>query len=157
FRYSGRLFSQGINGQTAFSRAPMSDDFDDDDDKRPRVLSNMQVLGFVARRWMRQKTRFWVLTGLFLVSTACEVSIPWAAGGLIDAVSAPERVARAGWIAWAALSAVYLTFFTSRMTAFRIMNRFSSTAMQRLVGDGFARVQLYSADWHASNFAGSTV
>ncbi|MDB5453563.1 MAG: ABC-type multidrug transport system, ATPase and permease component [Caulobacteraceae bacterium] len=135
----------------------MSDEHDDEDDGTPRTLSNLQVLGFVARRWMSQPGRFAMLTGLFLVSTACEVSIPWAAGALIDAVSAPERIARAGWIAWASLSAVYLIFFTARMTAFRIMNRFSSLAMQTLVADGFTAVQKFSADWHASAFAGATV
>ena len=37
------------------------------------------------------------------------------------------------------------------------MNQFSSKSMEKIVNQGFARVQNYSADWHASNFAGATV
>ena len=34
----------------------MSDDFEDDN--RPRTLSNLQVLGFVWRRWLEQPGKF---------------------------------------------------------------------------------------------------
>jgi ATP-binding cassette subfamily B protein len=134
----------------------MSDDLEDDDDK-PRTLSNLQVLAFIVRRWWTQPVRFVTMTTLFLAGTACEVSIPWAAGGLMDAVTSPARVARTAWIAWATLSGIYITYYVMRTSAFRLMNGFSSRLMAKVVRDGFARAQAFSADWHASNFAGSTV
>jgi len=136
-----------------------SDDIDDGEAGKPkgRVLSNLQVLAFIWRRWMDQPRRFAVMMALFIVGTSCELMIPWAAGGLVEAVSAPDRVSRVAWTAWASLSGLYVAYYTARSSAFRAMNLFSSSAMERLVREGFARVQRYSADWHASNFAGATV
>mgnify|MGYP003579180713 CR=1 FL=1 len=94
---------------------------------------------------------------LFLIATACDLSIPWAAGALIGAVSAPEKVSAAAWRAWAALSALYLAYYMIRTTGFRIMNSFYAKIMERIVTEGFSKVQSFSADWHASNFAGATV
>jgi ATP-binding cassette subfamily B protein len=135
----------------------MTESHDEEDDQRPRVLSNAQVLGFIWSHWMRQKPRFFAVMGLFLVGTACDLSIPWAAGGLIDAVSAPQRVAANAWKAWAALSGLYLVYYMVRTSAFRLMNTFAARNMEAIVNEGFARVQSYSSDWHASNFAGATV
>ncbi len=131
--------------------------YEEDDERRPRLLTNLQVLGFVWRRWMEQPRRFVAVTGLFLLGTFCELAIPWAAGGLVDAVAAPTRVAKTAWTAWATLSTLYVFYYASRLSAFRTMNYFSSSAMDRLVREGFARVQAFSADWHASSFAGATV
>ncbi len=130
---------------------------DEDDERRPRLLTNWQVLGFIARRWMDQPVKLFSLTGLFLIGTVCELFIPWAAGGLIDAVANPVRITDSAWAAWAALGSLYIVFYASRISGFRVMSRFSSRAMQELVNDGFARVQAFSADWHASSFAGATV
>jgi len=136
-----------------------SDDIDGEEGGAPkrRVLSNGQVLAFIWRRWMEQPRRFAVMMALFFIGTSCELMIPWAAGGLVEAVSSPERVSRVAWTAWASLSGLYVAYYAARSSAFRAMNLFSSSAMERLVREGFARVQRYSADWHASNFAGATV
>ena len=130
---------------------------DDEGEIRPRLLSNNQILGFIARRWLAQPRRFWFMVGLFTFATLCELAIPWAAGGLVDAVSNPARVMKAAWIAWATLSGIYVLYYFSRTIAFRNMNHFTSRNMETLVRDGFQRVQSFSADWHASTFAGATV
>lgn len=132
-------------------------DLEDDDERKDRALTNTQVLGFIARLWMTRRLRFFVLVAMFLAGTACELAIPWAAGGLIDALSAPNAVTRTAWIAWATLSGLYVIYYTMRINAFRVFAEFSSKIMQELIQDGFAKVQKFSADWHASNFAGSTV
>ncbi len=111
----------------------------------------------MAGHWLREPGRFALIIALVLVATVCDLSIPWATRGLINAVSSPERVTAAAWAAWAALSALYLTFYMSRTSMFRIMNGFYARIMSRMVKEGFARVQAYSSDWHASNFAGATV
>jgi ATP-binding cassette subfamily B protein len=135
----------------------MTDIYEDEDDKRPRVLSNLQVLGFIWDHWMREPRRFTLIISLMLISTACDLTIPWATRGLINAVSTPARVTDAAWIAWASLSGLYLTFYMVRTTMFRFMNGFYARIMARIVNEGFKRVQAFSSDWHASNFAGATV
>src|SRR5690606_10270137 len=124
---------------------------------RPRVLSNTQVLGYVWRKWRTQPARFCAIVALLLTATICDLSIPWAAGGLIDAVSAPGKVTDQAWRAWAALSGLYLAYYLFRTFTFRVMNTFYPKIMESIVTEGFARVQAFSSDWHASNFAGATV
>jgi ATP-binding cassette subfamily B protein len=136
----------------------MTEPFDNDDDEnRPRILSNRQVLGFIAHQWLREPGRFALIIGMILLWTACDLSIPWATRALINAVSAPEKVSAAAWVAWGTLSTLYLAFYLLRTTMFRFMNGFYARIMARIVNDGFKRVQAFSADWHASNFAGATV
>jgi len=135
----------------------MTETFDHDDAHRPRTLTNMQVMGFVWEHWMREPRRFWTIAGLMLLASACDLSIPWATRGLINAVASPEHVTRTAWWAWGGLSALYLAFYLLRSTMFRLSNGFYSRIMARIVTEGFRRVQAFSADWHASNFAGATV
>ncbi len=136
----------------------MTDPYDDDEDpNRPRILTNTQVLGFIVRHWLAEPRKFALIVGLMLVATACDLSIPWATRALINAVSNPEPVTRAAWIAWASLSGLYLVFYLMRSAMFRAANGFYARIMARIVNDGFKRVQAFSSDWHASNFAGATV
>jgi len=135
----------------------MTEPYDDEDANRPRVLTNTQVLSFMAGHWLREPRRFGLIVGLTLLATACDLSIPWATRGLINAVSSPETVTRSAWIAWATLSGLYLAFYMLRTSMFRVMNGFYARIMSRMVKEGFARVQAFSSDWHGSNFAGATV
>ena len=49
------------------------------------------AMGFIAQRWMRRPGQFYAMLTLMLAGTLCDLSIPWAAGGLIEAVSRPAR------------------------------------------------------------------
>ncbi len=136
----------------------MTDFLDDDEDaNRPRVLTNTQVLGFIVRHWLAEPGKFALIVGFMLAATAADLAIPWATRALINAVSAPEKVTDAAWAAWAGLSGLYLMFYLMRSSLFRAANGFYARIMARIVNDGFKRVQAFSADWHASNFAGATV
>jgi ATP-binding cassette subfamily B protein len=132
-------------------------DDDDDDASRPRILSNRQILGYIASHWLREPVRFGFIWVLILAAAACDLSIPWATRGLMNAVAAPQRLTAQAWRAWATLSALYFVFYATRSSTFRIMNGFYSRIMSRMVSEGFRRVQSFSTDWHASNFAGATV
>jgi ATP-binding cassette subfamily B protein len=125
--------------------------------RRKHPLSNGQVMAYIWRQWMRQPRRFAAITALLLFATACDLSIPWAAGGLINAVSTPARVAPKAWAAWATLSGLYAVYYLTRSGMFRLMNSFASKNMETLVNEAFQRVQAFSADWHADTFAGATV
>jgi ATP-binding cassette subfamily B protein len=136
---------------------PMTAIYDDEDDGSPRVLTNGQVMGFIWGHWMRLKERFAAIMLLFVLATLCDLAIPWAAKGLIDTVARQGQAAALAWTAWATLSGLYLAGYCIRTSAFRLMNTFAARNMERIVNDGFGKVQAFSSDWHASNFAGATV
>ena len=138
-------------------QSPMTDTYEDEDGVRPRLLTNGQMVGFVWQQWMGEPARFFAIAGLMLIATACDLAIPWATRALIDAVTGTGHLVSAAWIAWASLSGLYLAFYMLRSLMFRLSNGFYSRIMARIVSQGFARVQTFSADWHASNFAGATV
>lgn len=125
--------------------------------KAARPLTNVQVMQFIVRYWLSQPRRFASICGLMLFATACDLVIPWAAGGLIDAVSHPARAAPAAWSAWGLLSGLYVLFYFTRSTVYRLSNRFYARNMEAMVNAAFQRVQSFSSDWHANTFAGATV
>ncbi|MBP9233000.1 MAG: ABC transporter ATP-binding protein, partial [Phenylobacterium sp.] len=127
----------------------MTDAYDDEDGNRPRTLTNGQVIRFMAGHWMAEPKRFALIAALMLASTACDLSIPWATRALIDAVATPTSPTDTAWIAWASLSALYLAFYCLRSFMFRMSNGYYSRIMARMVTQAFARVQAFSADWHA--------
>jgi ATP-binding cassette subfamily B protein len=136
------------------------DELDDEAEEGPRgsrPLTNRQVMGFIAARWMRRPGQFAAMISLMLAGTLCDLSIPWAAGGLIEAVSHPARMATGAWWAWGTLSLLYLGFYGLRTGSFRLMNSFAARNMEELTNAAFARVQSFSSDWYADTFAGATV
>ncbi len=139
----------------------MAENWDDTDDpeerRRRQPLSNGQVMGFIAAYWTRLPLQFAAIIGLMFLATLADLTIPTAAGRLVDVVSRPARAPSQAWAAWASLSALYVVFSLVRTVAFRTSNSFYARNMERIVRAAFARVQDYSADWHANTFAGATV
>jgi len=135
----------------------MTDAVDIEDDRPRRALSNRAVLGFIARRWMRRPRGFFGAAGLMLLAVACDLSVPWAAGALVQVISAPEPDVAAAWRTWGFFVGLYVAFFLFRNFAFRVWNPFAARNMEEMTNDAFARVQRFSSDWHANTFAGSTV
>jgi ATP-binding cassette subfamily B protein len=125
--------------------------------RRPRPLSNLQVLGFIGGLWARRPLAFAAIVVLMLGATVCDLSIPWAAGALIDAVARDPRAAIRAWSAWAALSGLYVLYYAARLCAFRRLNDFAARNMESLVNEAFVRVQSFSSEWHGRTFAGATV
>jgi ATP-binding cassette subfamily B protein len=135
----------------------MTEHYEDSEEHRQRVLKNRQVLGFVAGFWTR---RPWLLTGtvvLTLVAIAFDLMLPRAAGGLVDAVSHGPANVDPAWRAWAIFVGVYLAFSVIRNLAMRFLIPLSANNMKDMTDEAFRRVQSFSADWHADNFAGATV
>ena len=138
----------------------MLDGSDEDEDAGGRAKPPMavrQVLGFVAAQWMRRPGRFAAFLALMGLGTIGELVIPWAAGALIGAVARPEHLARPAWMAWEALSGLYLSVYLVRNRAFRVVNVFAARNMEDLANEAFERVQSFSTDWYADSFAGATV
>ena len=137
--------------------ADMTDHYEDADDIRERTLSNGQVLGFIARFWLRRKVLLTVAVGLTLAAIGFDLAMPWAAGRLIDAVVAGPSADTDAWRAWAAFVGIYLAFSLVRNGSFRAWNPLAAANMKEMTDEGFQRVQSFSADWHADTFAGATV
>ena len=135
----------------------MSDQYEDTEQNRERVLSNGQVLAFITRFWLRHSGLLSVAISLTLVSIAFDLAMPWAAGRLVDIVAKGPSRAGGAWGAWAAFVGVYLAFSLTRNVAFRFWNPLAASNMKAMTDESFARVQDFSADWHANTFAGSTV
>ena len=128
-----------------------------EDGVRRRVLSNGQVLAFIASQWMRRPRMFAASILMMLAAVGFDVAMPSAAGRLVGAVSRSAGPRDAAWSAWAVFVALYLGFILFRNVSFRFWNPFAAANMQDLVNGGFRRVQSFSADWHANTFAGATV
>lgn len=135
----------------------MSEQYEDLAEEPARALSNRQVLGFIASFWLRRRGLLAASVGLTLLSIAFDLALPWAAGGLVDAVAAGPADASEAWCAWAIFVGVYLCFSVVRNLSFRFWNPLAARNMEEMTNEGFERVQSFSSDWHANTFAGSTV
>jgi ATP-binding cassette subfamily B protein len=135
----------------------MSEQYEDEEVTRGRLLSNGQVLAFIARLWLRRPWLLATAAGLMVVAVLFDLMLPTAARALIDAVADPAKDADRAWGAWAFFVGVYVAFVATRNVAFRFWNPMAARNMRDMTDEAFQRVQGFSADWHAGNFAGSTV
>lgn len=135
----------------------MTDHYEDTDEGRERVLKNTQVLGFIASYWLRRRVLLAGTILLTLASVGFDLAVPWTAGKLIDAI-ATKGMAGVAWTAWAQFVGVYFCALVSRNQAMRwFWIPLAAGNMKELVDEAFGKVQRFSADWHADNFAGATV
>lgn len=117
------------------------------------------VLRFVLGYWRQVPWRFAAMLAGTTLGVVLEVQIPRFSAELVSATerhlsgAAPADAAwRAGW----SLLGVFAAVFLVRQLYFRNWMYLASQVMQRLVNDGFRRVQRFSLDWHSNHFAGST-
>jgi ATP-binding cassette, subfamily B, bacterial len=105
------------------------------------------------RRWPRA-----IGTILFtrIGSTLIDVSVPVAAGHMVQAVASGAG-SRAAYIALATMLALSASFHVIRYLNSRLWTWLAANVLRDVVYDGFAKVQRFSADWHANAFAGATV
>lgn len=118
----------------------------------------IRVLRFVWRYWGRSPKLVAGLFGLRMASSLIDAATPFAAGHLVDAVAQSER-REVGPAAEALglLLLISVSFQALRGALEFTLIRFTSATMAQLALDAFARVQRFSAEWHASTFAGATV
>ena len=133
------------------------DQYDDDEIGRERVLSNTQVLAFIARYWLRRKALFAITVVLTLIAIGFEMLLPQASQHLVDLAILGPAKAHGVWKAWLVFVGVYLAFAVIRNAAFRFWNPLAASTMEEMTNEGFKRVQSFSADWHGDTFAGATV
>src|SRR5689334_9316853 len=133
----------------------MTDHYEDVDEQKERVLKNTQVLGFIARFWMRRRWLMAATTLLTITSVGFDLAVPWTAGNLEDAI-ADRGLAGTAWRAWAFFVGVYLCALVTRNLAMRwFWIPLAANNMKELIDEAFRKVQSFSSDWHADNFAGA--
>jgi len=120
-----------------------------------------EVLAFLFRHWRREKWLVvWVALCMIMATTA-DLLMPVYAGKLVDAIAmhAAQRSlalrGALGAIGMMALLGAMLTFL--RYVALAGIIRLTLRLMSRFAGEAFWRVQRFSTDWHANNFAGAIV
>ncbi len=130
----------------------------------------IDVLRFLVRRWADHRPMLAVVIGGMILATLTDVVTPVLAGRLVDDVAhLPDRAGSGlGRSAGAAglhdallmlggLTLLGLVALAGRRAAFIGITRLTVRIMADIARTGFARIQRFSSDWHANNFAGSTV
>jgi ATP-binding cassette subfamily B protein len=119
------------------------------------------VLAFLLRHWRREA---WLVAGVasaMIVATIADLFMPVFAGRMVDAIAnagAPHRQAlQAAIAALVAMLALGAVLVVGRHLALLGIIRLTLRLMSRFAADAFFRVQRFSTDWHANNFAGSIV
>jgi ATP-binding cassette subfamily B protein len=120
-----------------------------------------EVLAFLFRHWRREA---WCATGVAVgmaVATGADLLLPVYSGHLVDAVArggaGRAEALRAAVTAIAAMACLGAVLAVARYLAFLGIVRLTIRLMTRMASDAFFRVQRFSTDWHANNFAGSIV
>src|SRR5271170_7075243 len=119
------------------------------------------VLAFLLRHWRREA---WLVAGIALsmvVATIADLFMPVFAGRMVDAVAMHGGTHRqALHAAISALATMLLLggiLVAGRHLSLMGISRLTIRLMARLASDAFYRLQRFSTDWHANNFAGSIV
>jgi ATP-binding cassette subfamily B protein len=131
--------------------------YEDDEVTRRRVLSNSQVLAFIAGYWRRRPWLFAVTLALTLAAVGFELVMPTAAKAITDGVVDGPRHAAETWRAWRLFVFVFVAAAVMRNFSMRAWTPLAAWTMEEMTNEGFQRVQAFSADWHGDTFAGATV
>jgi ATP-binding cassette subfamily B protein len=130
-----------------------------DKKKNPNVMRD--VLTFVFRHWRQQKFLVGAVAAAMTIATIADLFMPVFAGRMVDAVALHAgthrdalHAALSALITMLALGAVLVI---GRHLAMMAICRLTIRLMSRVAGDAFYRLQRFSTDWHANNFAGSIV
>ena len=136
----------------------MTEHYEDEDEApRERALSNLQVMGFIAGFWMRRPWRLAWVVGFALLAIALDMAMPWAAGRMVDTLTQGPALAPDAWRWWAIFIGLGVALAVVRNIRDKPWIQLAAFNMKEMTDAGFARVQAYSADWHADAFAGATV
>ncbi|MGO4286641.1 ABC transporter ATP-binding protein, partial [Bosea sp. TAB14] len=115
------------------------------------------VLGFTFSHWARLPGQVAWVAGVTIVSTLAELFTPVYAGRLVDAVASGVGSADAALWALGAMMVLAAITVLGRHFAFTGITIMTLRTMSNVAQEAFARLQRFSTDWHANNFAGSTV
>lgn len=115
-------------------------------------------LRFIVSHWLSAPTEFVILLILVLLTSLCDLAIPWGVRRLLDLLAQPQahdpdRV----WGAWALLSGLFLGMYVFRSGMIRCASSLSLKIMAKVTANAFARIQSFSHAWHISNAGGGVM
>ena len=94
-------------------------------------------------------------------ATIADLLLPVFSGRLVDAIASPglsrSHALHTGERAVAAMAGLGALLIAARYFAFMGVTHLTVRLMSRIATDAFWRIQRFSTDWHANNFAGSIV
>jgi ATP-binding cassette subfamily B protein len=119
------------------------------------------VFAFLFRHWRREVVAVAGISLSMTVATVADLFLPVFSGRLVDAIAAHASVRAAGlqtaMQAIAVMAGLGAVLMAARYAALIGIIRLTLRLMSRFASDAFWRVQRFSTDWHANNFAGSIV
>jgi len=118
---------------------------------------HLRTLRFAIRYWSATPRLLAVTIVLRLACNVFDIAIPTASGWLADSLVAPERAIDAPLRAIGFIIGFVVALHACRVAMTFALIRVTSVAMARLAEEAFAKVQRFSAAWHADAFAGATV
>jgi ATP-binding cassette subfamily B protein len=120
-----------------------------------------EVLAFLFRHWRREKWLVAWVALCMIVATAADLLMPVYSGKLVDAIAmhaaARSLTLRDALRAIAIMALLGAVVTVLRYVALTGIIRLTLRLMSRFAGEAFWRVQRFSTDWHANNFAGAIV
>ncbi|MGZ2748471.1 ABC transporter ATP-binding protein [Burkholderia stagnalis] len=119
------------------------------------------VFGFTLHYWRRQPARIAAVAAFSLLAALADVLTPLFAGRLVDALTLGLTDRAAAWHAalqaFGVLAALGIGATLLRQGVYVNIIALTLNMMGEIATASFQRVQRFSTDWHANNFAGSTV
>ncbi len=122
---------------------------------RPRG-SFAGVLRFLFAQWRRNPRFLLTVASGMTLATATDVVSPVLAGRLVDAVTQHRPLSDAAWLL-GGLTGLGIAAVLGRRAGYIGITRLTLRIMSDVASQSFRLVQRFSSDWHANNFAGSTV
>lgn len=129
-------------------------------DKKQKVTYS-DVARFSWHLWSRQKKLIPYFMFLMGVAAFMDTLFPILVGHMIDEIMTADKTA-AGYltpvlIAFGLFIGIDVLYHIFRNGSVFIWNEFACTNLQKILNEAFYKVQRFSTDWHANNFAGATV
>jgi ATP-binding cassette subfamily B protein len=120
-----------------------------------------EVLVFLFGHWKREWKTALSIAVLMIAATVADLFMPVYSGRLVDAIvkggAAREQGFHDALRSVTAMALLGLAVIAGRQLGFKGICRLTTRIMTRMAADAFWRVQRFSSDWHANNFAGSIV
>src|SRR5262249_10183001 len=139
------------------SGIPMSEPFDDEDERRPLAAPARMIVRYVWRRWMKYPVHLWGFMVLYVIAVGCDLALPAVSGAMVEMLGQGPRPDSGVTGVYLMFVAVAFGFYFFRNVSVRFWIPLAANNMRDIAVDGFKDVQRFSADWHADNFAGATV
>lgn len=123
-----------------------------------KKISKKDIINFTWSYWRRRKALGFFTIGFLTLSTVMDIFIPLFSGEIVDYMSiSPEKGYENVVISIVVFVGFLLGFSFFRFISFAFYNRYECLSMRDILVEALQKVQLFSSDWHANNFAGGTV